>query len=165
MSVRRLLSAIIVAVLCCACTSDHGTPAAKTAPAQAMFVDATASSGIDFKHFNGRNGEFYYPEIIGSGVALLDYDNDGRLDILVLQGTPLGPGNYPDAPKEPCAGRLYHNDLVVHPDGTRELKFTDVTLASGLCPHGYGMGIAVGDFNNDGCVDVFITHFRSEEHT
>jgi len=124
-----------------------------------MFVDATESSGVRFQHFNGRNGEFYYPEIIGSGVALLDYNNDGKLDILVLQGTPLGPGAYPDAPREACAARLYRNDLVVNPDGSRILKFTDVTESSGLCSRGYGMGVAVGDFDNDGCVDVFITHF------
>ena len=122
-------------------------------------MDATEAAGIRFQHFNGRNGEFYYPEIIGSGLALLDYNNDGRLDILVLQGTPLGPGEYPNAPKEACSARLYRNDLVVKADGTRELKFTDVTDASGLCAKGYGMGVAVGDFDNDGCVDVFITHF------
>jgi hypothetical protein len=143
-----------------ACAPDKNPPSqAKQAPTQELFVDATQSSGIRFQHFNGRNGEFYYPEIIGSGVALLDYNNDGKLDILVLQGTPLGVGNQANAAKEPCAARLYRNDLVVNPDGTRNLKFTDVTETSGLCSHGYGMGVAVGDFNNDGCVDVFITHF------
>jgi enediyne biosynthesis protein E4 len=143
-----------------ACTPGKDqTSRPRQAAAQELFVDATEASGIRFRHFNGRTGEFYYPEIIGSGVALLDYNNDGKLDILVLQGTPLGAGNQADAPKEPCAARLYRNDLVVKPDGTRDLKFTDVTEASGLCSHGYGMGIAVGDFNNDGCVDVFITHY------
>src|SRR5499427_1538126 len=146
------------------CTPDKGSQApskgtATEAPAKALFFDATESSGVRFQHFNGRNGEFYYPEIIGSGVALLDYNNDGKLDILVLQGTPLGPGAYPDAPREACAARLYRNDLVVNPDGSRILKFTDVTESSGLCSRGYGMGVAVGDFDNDGCVDVFITHF------
>ena len=90
---------------------------------------------------------------------MLDYNNDGKLDILILQGTPLGPGEYPNAPKEPCAARLYRNDLTMNPDGSRNLKFTDVTEASGLCSRGYGMGVAIGDFDNDGCVDVFITHF------
>jgi hypothetical protein len=59
----------------------------------------------------------------------------------------------------PRAARLYRNDLVVNPDGTRNLQFTDVTDASRLCSRGYGMGVAVGDFDSDGCVDMFITHF------
>ena len=142
------------------CTPDkHETSRAKLAPTQELFVDATESSGIRFHHFNGRTGEFYYPEIIGSGVALFDFNNDGKLDILVLQGAPLGTGKQSSLPNEPCTARLYRNDLVVNPDGTRNLRFTDVTEASGLCSRGYGMGVAVGDFNNDGCVDVFMTHF------
>jgi hypothetical protein len=151
---------LILATILVACAPEKNGAARSRAEApQERFVDATESTGIRFQHFNGRNGEFYYPEIIGSGVALLDYDNDGKLDILVLQGTPLGPGEYPNAPKEPCAARLYRNDLAVNADGSRNLKFTDVTEASGLCSRGYGMGVAIGDFDNDGCVDVFITHF------
>ncbi len=143
-----------------ACTPGKSeTDRANQAATQELFVDATESSGVRFQHFNGRNGEFYYPEIIGSGVALLDYNNDGKLDILALQGTPLGPGSRADAPGQRCAASLYRNDLAINPDGTSNLKFTDVTEASGLCSHGYGMGVAVGDFNNDGCIDVFITHF------
>src|SRR5262249_41626213 len=152
------LSVVLITVIG-GCTADTKSSTHERAASQELFVDETVSSGIRFQHFNGRNGEFYYPEIIGSGVALLDYNNDGKLDILVLQGTPLGPGAYPDAPKEACAARLYRNDLVVNPDGSRVLKFTDVTESSGLCSHGYGIGVAIGDFNNDGCVDVFITHF------
>jgi hypothetical protein len=130
---------------------------APAAPAQELFVDATEASGVAFRHSNGRNGQFYYPEIIGSGVAVFYFDNDGKLDILVLQGAPLGPGA--EAPAEPCTARLYRNDLTIAPDGSRRLVFTDVTRQSGLCSRGYGMGIAIGDFNNDGCADVFITHF------
>jgi hypothetical protein len=129
------------------------------APTQELFVDATESSGIRFQHINGRTGEFDYPEIIGSGLALFDFNNDGKLDLLVLQGTPLSTGRQDVVANEPCSARLYRNDLVVNPDGTRNLHFTDVTEASRLCAHGYGMGVAVGDFDNDGCVDVFITHF------
>jgi hypothetical protein len=165
---RRLGAALIAVGAASACSPDqHAAPPAVTPPASApqpahpLFVDATASSGIDFRHVNGRTGEFYYPEIIGSGVAVLDYNNDGKLDILVLQGGRLAPGDAPaaGAPANECTARLYRNDLVVNADGTRALHFTDVTAASGLCSHGYGMGIAVGDYNNDGCVDVFITHF------
>ena len=160
MRLRRLLAGIFAAGALCACAPDKNAPqAAKVAPAQELFVDATESSGIRFQHFNGRNGEFYYPEIIGSGVAVFDYNNDGKLDILVMQGAALGPGSNAKAPQQSCTARLYRNDLVVNPDGTRTLKYTDVTEASGLCSHGYGMGVAIGDYNNDGCADVFITHF------
>ncbi len=160
MWLRRLLAGIFAAGALCACAPDKNAPqAAKVTPAQELFVDATESSGIRFQHFNGRNGEFYYPEIIGSGVAVFDYNNDGKLDILVMQGAALGPGSNARAPQQSCTARLYRNDLVVNPDATRTLKYTDVTEASGLCSHGYGMGVAIGDYNNDGCADVFITHF------
>ena len=159
MRLRHACLAVAFATVLGACSRQPGTAQTRTQQASEPFVDVAESTGIRFQHFNGRNGEFYYPEIIGSGVALLDYNNDGKLDILVLQGVPLGPGPHPDAPKERCAARLYRNDLVVNADGSRVLKFTDVTEASGLCSHGYGMGVAIGDFNNDGCVDVFITHF------
>jgi hypothetical protein len=160
MRLHHELLAIIFASVLGACSRDSGTSQARPEPLSEPFVDVTVSTGISFQHFNGRNGEFYYPEIIGSGVALLDYNNDGKLDILVLQGAPLAPGaRAPDASREPCTARLFRNDLVVNADGSRVLKFTDVTEGSGLCSHGYGMGVAIGDFNNDGCVDVFITHF------
>jgi hypothetical protein len=159
MRLRHACLAVAFATVLAACSRQPGTAQTRTQQASEPFVDVAESTGIRFQHFNGRNGEFYYPEIIGSGVALLDYNNDGKLDILVLQGVPLGAGAHPGGPKEPCAARLYRNDLVVNADGSRILKFTDVTEASGLCSRGYGMGVAVGDFNNDGCVDVFITHF------
>ena len=105
------------------------------------------------------SGEFYYPEIIGSGVALFDYNNDGKQDVLALQGTLLVPGKSTIGDTAVCSARLYRNDLVIGNDGARTLKFTDVTEASGLCTHGSAMGVAVGDFDNDGFVDVFITNF------
>jgi hypothetical protein len=152
---------VFAAAALCACTPDKNPPhhAEEAMPAPELFVDATESSGVRFQHVNGRTGQFYYPEIIGSGVAVFDYNGDGKLDILVLQGGALGPGADLKAANESCSARLFRNDLVVHPDGTRELKYTDVTEASRLCSHGYGMGIAIGDYNNDGCPDVFITHF------
>ena len=153
---QSLLVVLSLALTLCACSRDAGAPS-KAKPAQAApFVDVTDAVGIRFIHANGMVGEYYFAEIIGPGIAILDYDNDGRPDILVLQGAPLGQA---DDKTTGCSARLYHNDLIVNPDGTRTPKFTDVTEQSRLCSHGYGMGIAVGDFDNDGFVDVFITHF------
>src|SRR5882762_7594410 len=106
-----------------------------------LFADVTDAAGVQFTHVNGMSGQFYFAEIIGSGVALFDYDNDGRLDLLVLQGTPLAKGK--SAPVPGCGARLLRNEST----GGR-LRFTDVTETSGLCPRGYGMGIATGDFDN-----------------
>jgi len=94
MGLRGSLAVVIAAVAASACTPDrNASQPAKAAAAQELFVDATQSSGISFQHSNGRSGQFYYPEIIGSGVAVFDYNNDGKLDILVLQGGVLGSGN------------------------------------------------------------------------
>jgi enediyne biosynthesis protein E4 len=123
-----------------------------------IFIDATQASGLDFVHTNGMTGEYYFSEIIGSGVAIFDYDNDGRPDILVLNGTPLGEAATSEAQSH-CSARLFHNELTVSESGERTLKFADVTEKSGLCSHGYGMGVAIGDYDNDGSPDVFITHF------
>jgi hypothetical protein len=162
LAIAILAAAAIAALGACSPRQDSRQDSAgrrQEAPGQEMFVDATEASGVHFQHLNGRTGEFYYPEIIGSGVALLDFNNDGKLDILALQGGPLAPAARGAATDKTCTARLYRNDLAVAADGTRSLKFTDVTEASGLCSHGYSMGVAVGDYNNDGCVDVFITHF------
>ncbi len=160
----RGLVCITAAVLLAACGRDASvspTVAPKPSqPATELFVDATEASGVHFVHKNGMSGEFYYPEIIGSGVALFDYNNDGKLDILALQDTSLVLGQATTiAPNGECTARLFRNDLVVGEDGKRSLKFTDVTEASGLCTHGYGMGVAVGDYDNDGFVDVFVTNY------
>jgi len=124
------------------------------------FVDSAHDAGIDFVHFNGMSGRFYQPEIMGPGVGLFDYDNDGDLDVYLVQGGLLGTGRPPAVPpKGPLTDRLYRNDLVIRADGTRILHFTDVTGQSGLKTHGYGMGVATGDFDNDGWVDLYRTAF------
>jgi len=124
------------------------------------FVDRAHEAGIDFVHFNGMTGKFYQPEIMAPGVALFDYDNDGDLDVFLVQGQLLGTGT-PLIPPPPgsLTDRLYRNDLEIKPDGTRVLHFTDVTSQSGLAPHGYGMGVAAGDIDNDGFVDLYLTGF------
>jgi enediyne biosynthesis protein E4 len=129
------------------------------------FTDRTEETGLDFVHFNGMSGEFYFPEIMPPGLALLDYDNDSDLDVYSVQGQMLGAGKtlsqavFPPHGSLPLKGRLYRNDLKVHADGTRTWRFTDVTDQSGINARGYGMGVATGDFNNDGCVDLYLTNF------
>jgi len=125
------------------------------------FTDRAQATGLDFVHFNGMSGRFYQPEIMGPGVALFDYDNDGDLDVFLVQGGMLGDGTplQPAAPGSPRGGRLYRNDLEIKPDGTRTLHFTDVTEQSGIRTIGYGMGVAVGDVDNDGWLDLYVTGF------
>jgi hypothetical protein len=132
---------------------------------QAWFTDQAKEAGINFVHFNGMSGEFYISEIMGAGGALLDFDNDGDLDIYLVQGQMLGSrktlqdGPLAPQPPQPLTDRLYRNDLVVRADGTRSLRFTDTTKTSGLVGRAYGMGVATGDFDNDGCVDIYRTGF------
>jgi hypothetical protein len=120
------------------------------------FTDRAAESGVNFVHVNGMSGKFYYAEIIAPGAALFDADNDGDLDIYLVQGRQLGPSAAPAG--SDLRGRLFRNDLALNQDGTRTLRFTDVTSASGINARGYGMGVATGDFNNDGCVDLYLTN-------
>ena len=94
------------------------------------FEDRAEQAGLNFVHVNGMSGKFYYAEIIAPGVALFDYDNDGDLDVFLVQGQMLGTGK--PLPGATLRGRLFRNDLVVNADGTRTLRFTDVTEASGI---------------------------------
>jgi hypothetical protein len=130
------------------------------------FTDDARESGLDFVHFNGMTGQFYFPEVIAPGVALLDYDGDGDLDLFVAQGQMLGTQALSEAlypPQVPLKSRLYRNELEVHADNTRTLRFSDVTDSSGLVVHGYAMGAAAGDFNNDGCVDLYVTNLERSQ--
>ena len=128
------------------------------------FVDRAEAAGLNFVHFNGMSGEFYFPEIIPAGVALFDYDNDGDLDAYFVQGRMMGEGKtFGDALFDPVGplplrGRLYRNDLQVADDGTRAVRFTDVTDASGVDAQGHGMGVATGDVDNDGWIDLYLTN-------
>ena len=109
------------------------------------------------------SGKFYLPEIMPPGVGLLDVDDDGDLDVYLVQGRLLGAGTIgqalpPPPGPLPLTGRLYRNDLTVRADGTRTLRFTDVTAASGMDAREYGMGVAAGDVDNDGRVDLYLTN-------
>lgn len=121
------------------------------------FDEVAAETGLDFVHDTGATGEFYLPEIMGSGVALLDYDGDGDLDVYLLQGARLAAGGGPPGSVAgPSTNRLYRNDL----SGGR-IRFQEVTTAAGVGDPGYAMGSATGDYDNDGDLDLYITNFGS----
>jgi hypothetical protein len=126
--------------------SGHALPA-QAGPAAApgfQFVDVTAQAGIHFQHNSGAYGGKLLPETLGSGCAFLDYDRDGWQDILLINGM-----NWPNHKAQRSTLRLYHNNG----NGT----FTDVTARAGLDLELYGMGVAVGDYNNDGFPDILVT--------
>jgi len=108
------------------------------------FTDVTTEAGIQFRHNSGAFGGKLLPETLGSGCAFLDYDGDGWQDILLINGS-----DWPGHKRSRTTLRLYHNNG----NGT----FTDVTSRAGLDMELYGMGVAVGDYNNDGFPDILIT--------
>lgn len=139
--------------------SGTGTAAASTpaltpvAESAIVFTNVTAQAGITFRHNSGAFGKKYLPETMGAGVAFLDYDNDGNQDLFLVNGK-----NWPGAPSAAgsAAARgtsslpaLYHNN--------GNSTFTDVTRKAGLAIEMYGFGTAVGDFDNDGHVDLFVS--------
>ena len=163
---RRLALAATLLVAA-ACGQDSGEAPGRNGPTAdvAWFTDTAPESGLDFVHVNGMYGRYQQPEIMGPGVALLDYDNDGDLDVYLVQGGTLGTEPQRPAPPEglPLADRLYRNDLAVHAGGERTLRFTDVTDESGITARGYGMGVATGDIDNDGRVDLYLTRFGANQ--
>jgi enediyne biosynthesis protein E4 len=128
---------------------------AASTPAPAKFTDVTTALGINFEYVASHTPKKYLIETMGSGVALFDYDNDGRLDIFVVNGAPLSDptpkGTVPQKSGPKYWNRLYHQN----PDGT----FEDVTEKAGLAGAGYGMGVAVGDYDNDGFEDLYVTAY------
>ncbi len=123
---------------------------------QGSFTDVTAASGVRFKHVSPHTSKKYLIETMGSGVALFDYDNDGRLDIFFANGAPLSDpmasGAVPQKSAPEHFNRLYHQKA----DGT----FEDTTERAGLQGVGFAMGVAVGDFDNDGFEDLYVTGYR-----
>ena len=114
-----------------------------------QFVDVTQEAGISWKHTDGRSGQKYFMETLGSGAAFFDYDADGDPDLYFVNGAPL-PGYVAQEVPTNC---LYRNNG----DGT----FTDVTEESGVGDTGYGHGCAVGDYNNDGQLDLYVTNYAA----
>lgn len=125
--------------------SPSPSPTVPAKPVPIEFTDVTREAGIRFRHNNGAYGKKYMPETTGSGCAFIDYDNDGWQDILLINGM-----DFEDAPKKRrSVMALYRNNQ----DGT----FTDVTAQAGLARQMYGLGVAIGDYDNDGWSDIYVS--------
>ena len=139
-NVRRAMTSGVLAVSVSVCLAGCSKKGVQLTPREEpWFEDATAAVHLDFKHAVGPTGNYFMPESTGSGGALFDYDNDGRLDIYLVQNNAK------------ARNRLYHQEADGH--------FSDVSEGSGLDVAGYGMGAVVGDINNDGLPDVFLTEY------
>ncbi|MEM9594555.1 MAG: VCBS repeat-containing protein, partial [Acidobacteriota bacterium] len=115
-------------------------------------VDMARDAGLDFVHDPGLTGSFHIAELMGAGAALFDSDGDGDLDVYLVQGGPLGEGDSA-APED----RLFRNDT----SGGGPIRFTDVSAEAGDLPADYGMGVAAGDVDDDGDVDLYVTAYGS----
>jgi len=143
--VRRFLPAVFVAsVLGLGLLA--AAPAAKDGGCPVVFTDVAVSAGLKFIHDRGATPEHHLPETMGSGLAWLDYDNDGWMDLYVVQSGPFPPGGSPRA-----QDRLFHNNG----NGT----FTDVTQKAKIGHGQYGMGAVAADYDNDGFTDLYVTGF------
>ena len=149
-------SLIIVACVCllfCACGSGGDSTAnpatASHTTADVIFTDVTSIAGVIFEHHHGRSGKKYLPETLGSGCAFLDYNNDDWPDIFLVNSKPWDP-----TPEEKTTSKLYRNNQ----DGT----FTDVTAAAGLDIEMYALGVAAGDYDNDGHQDLYVTALEGD---
>jgi enediyne biosynthesis protein E4 len=152
--VTRVLGAWISWLLLISCSAAQSA-ATPTSVGAGRFVDVTAASGVQFLGRASHTSHKYLPETMGSGVALFDYDNDGRLDIFLVNGAPLVDptplGALPRKTGPAYWNRLYHQKE----DGT----FEDVTEKAGLQGVNYDMGVAVGDYDNDGFEDLYVTGY------
>ncbi|MFT5143104.1 MAG: hypothetical protein ACI80V_003090 [Rhodothermales bacterium] len=140
----RVVRAWILALAACSvgCSGIEESPI--------RFEDLTEASALDFQYFNGMTGRMTFVEIAGGGVATLDYDRDGDMDVYLVQGQHIH--NQSDAS---LTDRLFRNDS----DGPGSIPLVDVTESSGVTASGYGMGVAVGDINNDGWPDLYLTNW------
>lgn len=167
---RRHLSSALegglrhAALLACSIAALAGPMAAASPSSAPLFEEVSAASGLTFVHHNGMSGQSYFSEMMGPGAALVDLDNDGDLDVYLVQGHDLRSASAsPPATAKATTyrDRLFRNDSDPGPDG--RLRFVDITEASGLDARGYGMGVATGDYDNDGHVDLYLTNFGDNQ--
>ncbi|MGH9615092.1 MAG: CRTAC1 family protein [Acidobacteriaceae bacterium] len=155
--IPQLWRMIVLLFVLCSCWQAH----AQNAPSPSLpkiagkFTDITEQSGVHFLHRASHTSKKYLLETMGSGVALFDYDNDGRLDLFLVNGAKIDdPEPLHGTPEK--SGPEYYNRLYhQRKDGT----FEDVTLKAGVQGTGYGMGVAVGDYDNDGYEDLYVTGY------
>jgi len=140
---KKLAAAVLLTAFA-PLVSAQSSQSSKSPASGITFRDITQQAGIHFVHNNAAFGKKYLPETMGPGVAFIDYDNDGWPDIFLVNGT-----NWPGQPSKHSTPKLYHNNH----NGT----FTDVTHKAGLDIEIFGMGVAIGDYDNDGFDDIFIT--------
>ena len=145
----RVLAALLALLLAPACSDDKGAPPPPAASLPQL-RDVTARTGITFVHRNGASERRHLIETMGGGVAVLDYDNDGRQDLYFVDS-----GQVPASSSEQAPGgnRLYRN--------LGGLRFEDVTDRAGAAGRGYGMGAVAGDYDSDGHVDLYVTCYGS----
>jgi hypothetical protein len=155
---NQLVCLLLPFLLCHSCQANAQQttdPKPAVSAAYPQFTDITQASGVSFQHKASHTAKKYLLETMGSGVALFDYDNDGRLDIFLVNGAKLSdPETLHDVPKKTgptFLNRLYHQ----RQDGS----FEDVTLKVGVGGAGYGMGAAVADYDNDGYEDLYVTGY------
>jgi len=145
---------LILPALCAACFAVFASASEQRVPLP-VFLDATSKSGIAFQLLSSRTTQKYPIETMPGGVAMLDYDGDGLQDLFFVNGArlwdPMKPGAEPDKSDPKFWNRLYRNNG----DGT----FTDVTEKAGVRGHSYGMAVAVGDYDNDGRPDLYVTNY------
>lgn len=140
-------------------TSPKEMPFARTG-SPPRFVDVAEETGLDFAHVNGGSGEMYFVEPVGAGGALVDLDGDDDPDVVLVQSGVLPPGEPSDHPSSPAPGglRIFRNDRSDSVDGP-SLGFADVTPQGIRSLGSYGMGVAAGDFDDDGRIDLYATGF------
>jgi hypothetical protein len=151
-----LIAALLICITVMSSAQHQSARADKQVKASLpKFTDVTSALGLKFQNMASHTSRKYLVETMGSGVALFDYDNDGRLDIFVVNGAPINDptakGTIPQKTGPKYWNRLYHQKQ----DGT----FEDVTEKAGLQGVGYGMGVAVGDYDNDGFEDLYVTAY------
>ena len=152
---HRLFTFVLVALFAGTVPATENAPTQRERPKPGKFSDVTAALGVHFQYKSDHTVQHYLPETMGAGVALFDYDNDGRLDIFVVNGAAIqsgmAKGSIPQKTGPEYWNRLFHQKT----DGS----FEDVTEKAGLQGSGYGMGVAVGDYDNDGYEDLYVTAF------
>jgi hypothetical protein len=150
-------AALALTAGCGGSPSPVGSPSAAPTPDPAgapLLEDITAASGVDFRYQNGRSGQMYLTEIMGGGAALVDFDRDGDQDLFLVQGGSLrAAADAAPTIQGPIGDRLYRNEGGAVP------RFVDVTEASGIREQDYGVGVATGDVDNDGRVDLYVSNW------